>query len=183
MHTISRSHLKKEEVPIWLWIVHSNRFVSILKEFMLYQGAWILIWIVGQAGLQPGDVDYINAHATSTPLGKLSSRVQGLGFSGKSYWAGCEWEMTGDVVEARAIRDLFQEHAHSGRLAFSSTKVHFILHSSFLWFTSIKVHFILCVSWFCLCFVGQGATGHLLGAAGAVEAIFSVLALYHVSPH
>ncbi|MDX8338519.1 beta-ketoacyl-ACP synthase II [Draconibacterium sp. IB214405] len=76
----------------------------------------VMKWALEDAGLKPEDVDYINVHGTSTPLG--------------------------DIAEPKAILKTFGEHAYN--LSISSTK---------------------------------SMTGHLLGAAGAIEGLASILAI------
>ncbi len=76
----------------------------------------VMLNCLRDAGIQPEEVDAINMHGTSTPLG--------------------------DIAESKAILDVFGEHAYT--ININSTK---------------------------------SMTGHLLGAAGAIEAIASVLAI------
>ncbi|WP_374958112.1 beta-ketoacyl-ACP synthase II [Gilvibacter sp.] len=78
----------------------------------------VMLNCLANAGLDPQEVDHINTHGTSTPLG--------------------------DVAELKAISKVFGDHANS--ISINSTK---------------------------------SMTGHLLGAAGAIEAIASILAMQH----
>jgi 3-oxoacyl-[acyl-carrier-protein] synthase II len=80
--------------------------------------ALVMQQALSYAGISPEEIDYINVHGTSTPLG--------------------------DISEVKAIQQVFKEHAY--RLHISSTK---------------------------------SMTGHLLGAAGAIEAIATILAMQH----
>ena len=73
---------------------------------------------VKEAGLQPKDIDYINAHGTSTHVG--------------------------DIAESNAIAKMFGDKVQNPNLSVSSTK---------------------------------SMTGHMLGGAGAAEAIISILAM------
>jgi 3-oxoacyl-[acyl-carrier-protein] synthase II len=73
---------------------------------------------LNNAGISPDEVDYINTHGTSTPLG--------------------------DVAELKAIREVFGDHAKN--ININSTK---------------------------------SMTGHLLGAAGAIEAVASVMSMQY----
>jgi 3-oxoacyl-[acyl-carrier-protein] synthase II len=75
-------------------------------------------WALEEANLSITDIDYINVHGTSTPLG--------------------------DIAELKAIQSVFGEHAY--KMNISSTK---------------------------------SMTGHLLGGAGAVEAVASIMAMQH----
>lgn len=78
----------------------------------------VMVNLLKDAGMQTGDVDYINVHGTSTPLG--------------------------DIAELKAITSIFGENAYN--LNISSTK---------------------------------SMTGHLLGAAGAIETIATIMSVKH----
>ena len=77
----------------------------------------VMLFALEDANMAPEDIDYINVHGTSTPLG--------------------------DIAETKAIKHVFGEHAY--KINISSTK---------------------------------SMTGHLLGAAGAVEAMAAIMSIY-----
>lgn len=117
----SLNHALEREATIYAEVVgygaSSDAYHSVMPQ---PQGAGLVRAMqraLGTAGIQPLEVDYINAHATSTQLG--------------------------DVAETEAIKHVFGEYAE--QLPVSSTK---------------------------------SMTGHLLGAANAVEAVASVMAIH-----
>ncbi len=92
-------------------------YAEVAGAGMSAEGAKLVMHnVLEDAGMQPEDIDYINVHGTSTPVG--------------------------DISEVKAIKDVFGEHSY--KLNISSTK---------------------------------SMTGHLLGAAGSLEAMFCTLAL------
>ncbi|CAI5987203.1 unnamed protein product [Closterium sp. NIES-65] len=101
-----------------------------------------------EAGLQPSDIGYLNAHATSTPLGDEIEALALKAVFDQHLLSGDLSFNPRDEIEALALKAVFDQHVLSGDLSFSSSK---------------------------------GAMGHLLGAAGAVEAAVAVMALHHVS--
>jgi 3-oxoacyl-[acyl-carrier-protein] synthase II len=78
----------------------------------------VLNWALEEANMKATDIDYINVHGTSTPLG--------------------------DIAELKAIQSVFGDHAY--KVNISSTK---------------------------------SMTGHLLGGAGAIESVASIMAMKH----
>lgn len=98
------------------WGLSSDAYHMTAPEPEGKGAAKVMVNALEDAALKPEDIDYINMHGTSTPLG--------------------------DIVECKAIKEVFGQHAYEMNI--SATK---------------------------------SMTGHLLGAAGAVEGVISVLSV------